>query len=347
MKSLKGQGSELADPFVQLEVLNGHGTSSLDSFESKLENIGLFPLKPTTINTLQVNLGYMCNLVCEHCHVDAGPDRKEIMTTHVMQYVLDALDNSTIETVDLTGGAPEMNPDFRWFVTQIRERGPKVIVRSNLTILLANSSFRELPEFFARNKVTVIASLPCYTSDRTDAQRGDGVFLQSIEALQILNDLGYGQKGSGLELHLVYNPVGAHLPPKQEELSKDYHLNLEKNFGVVFNELYAITNMPVGRYMDKLLLEGKYEEYMQKLVHSFNPAAAAQVMCRELISVGWDGIIYDCDFNQMLNLKLEEGMPLHIKDFDQQVLEERDIVLNQHCFGCTAGAGSSCQGSIT
>jgi radical SAM/Cys-rich protein len=289
----------------------------------------------------------MCNLVCEHCHVDAGPDRKEIMTRQTMQHCLDALDRSDINTVDLTGGAPEMNPDFKWFVQEISRRGKQVIVRSNLTILVANESYRTYPEFFARNRVTVIASLPCYTSDRTDVQRGDGVFRRSIEALQMLNDLGYGQEGTGLNLHLVYNPVGPHLAPDQAGLKQDYKKHLKQNFGVDFNELYAISNMPVGRYLDKLLLDGSYEKYMDKLVDAFNPSAAAMVMCRDTISVGWDGGLYDCDFNQMLDLRMEESIPTHIRDFDKDLLEDREIVLNQHCYGCTAGAGSSCQGAIT
>jgi len=278
--------------------------------------------------------------------VDAGPDRTEVMSHQTMSFCLDALRNSDIRTVDLTGGAPEMNPEFRWFVEEISKLGRKILVRSNLTILTANPKYRQLPRFYAYHAVTVISSLPCYTAENTDKQRGDGVFSRSIEALRMLNEVGYGQEGSGLELHLVYNPVGAFLPPPQERLASDYKRILKDQFGVVFNDLYCIANMPINRFLDQLRREEKYGEYMETLIDAFNPSAAAGVMCRSLLSVGWDGRLFDCDFNQMLEIEVEPEESAHIKDFDLDRLSERRIMLDEHCFGCTAGAGSSCGGEI-
>lgn len=349
MKSLKSQGNKVADTIYQLEVLDriGKNGNILERFEDKLQTFGMFPLNPAQLEILQVNVGKMCNQVCAHCHVDAGPDRKEIMTRDVMEHCLFALKKTPfIHTIDLTGGAPEMNPDFQWFVEEITKMKRKIIVRSNLTILVSNKKFRTYPEFFVKNKITVIASLPCYTAENTDKQRGTGVFLKSIEALQILNSLGYGKENTGLELHLVYNPIGPHLPPSQEKLQGDYKKILKENFGIVFNNLYTITNMPVSRYLDYLLAIGKYERYMEILVNAFNPSAVQGLMCRNTLSVSWDGKLFDCDFNQMLNLQTENGSPKHIQDFDPDKLLKRKIILNQHCYGCTAGAGSSCQGAI-
>lgn len=344
MKSLKASQHQLAQPAEQLRVLNSR--ASLPLFEEKLERIGLRPLRPVEIEILQVNVGKMCNQTCAHCHVDAGPDRDEIMTRETMQDCLKALRNSSIETVDITGGAPEMNPHFRWFVDRVRQLKKQVIVRSNLTILTVNRKYRTLPDFFARRQLTVISSLPCYTAENTDKQRGEGVFSRSIEALKMLNAVGYGEPGSGLELHLVYNPLGAFLPPEQEKLKADYEKILLENFGIVFNDLYCITNMPISRFLDYLLSSGKYDEYMEQLVNAFNPSAAGQVMCRNTLSVGWDGKLYDCDFNQMLDIGIESRAPRHIRDFNLEALSDRRIVLNQHCYGCTAGAGSSCAGEI-
>ena len=345
IKSLKARKSELAKVAKQIEIL-----SDIDNqprFGDKLRNIGLFPLKPTSIEILQINLGYMCNQTCEHCHVDAGPDRKEIMSKQTMQYCLDAIDKSTIKTVDLTGGAPEMNPNFVWFVEQLSNRNIHIIVRSNLTILVANKKYNTYPQFFKKHKVEVIASLPCYTKENTDKQRGDGVFEASLRALKILNEVGYGREGSGLKLNLVFNPGGTSIASAQEVLERDYKTNLKNDFDIEFNSLYTITNLPISRFLDYLLVVGKYQEYMTKLVEAFNPAAAKNVMCRNTISVGWDGGLYDCDFNQMLQMKVEKKSPQHIKNFDEKQLENRSIVLNNHCYGCTAGEGSSCQGSLT
>ncbi len=345
MKTLKASQAPLAASLVQLGVLNEPG-GHLPSFEEKLKSVGALPLRPIRIEILQVNVGKMCNQTCAHCHVDAGPDRDEIMTREVMEDCLRALRASPVATVDITGGAPEMNPHFRWFVEQVAGMGRQVIVRSNLTILTVNPKYRELPGFFARHRARVVSSLPCYTAENTDRQRGEGVFERSIEALRMLNGEGYGVEGSGLELHLVYNPIGPSLPPPQAKLREDYKRVLKERFNVVFNDLYCITNMPISRFLDDLLRHNRHQEYMEKLVAAFNPAAIDGLMCRNTLSVGWDGTLYDCDFNQMLELELASPAPRHIRDFDLERLTSRDIVLNRHCYGCTAGAGSSCGGEI-
>jgi radical SAM/Cys-rich protein len=348
MKSLKAQGNKLADTNYQLELLetDNHSPYRLVPFQQQLEKINLFPLRPVELEIFQVNVGKMCNQVCKHCHVDAGPDRKEIMTRETMQQCLDVLKkNPSIKKVDLTGGAPELNPDFRWFVEEIKALDKHIIVRCNLTIILANKRFNDLPDFFKQHNIEVVSSLPSYTSDRTDRQRGEGVFSDSIKALLLLNAVGYGIPGTGLPLNLVYNPAGAFLPPGQQALEKEYKDALRKEYGIEFNSLFTITNMPISRYMDYLLQSGNYEKYMEKLIAAFNPVAAGNVMCRNTISVGWDGFLYDCDFNQMLELKISCHSQ-HITDFDIDQLNQREIVVNQHCYGCTAGAGSSCGGAV-
>ena len=346
MKSLKATGHQLADSAFQLTVLSREvaDTLHLPLFHQQLTSAGLFPLRPMEPTVLQINVGKMCNQVCRHCHVDAGPDRKEIMTRETMQQCLDALAQTNIPTVDLTGGAPEMNPDFRWFVEEISKLGRKVLVRCNLTIIVANKKYYDLPEFFKTHGVEVVSSLPFYSADKTDRQRGDGVFADSIKALTMLNAVGYGQPGSGLILNLVYNPAGAFLPGSQKGLQDQFKRVLLKDFGLVFNELFAITNIPVSRYLDYLIESNNYAGYMEKLVNAFNPVAAAGVMCRNMISVGWDGGLYDCDFNQMLDLTVASPVQ-HIRDFDADALGQRAIVVNQHCYGCTAGSGSSCGGA--
>ena len=350
MKSLKAQGHFLADTSHQIDVLE-HGTSGneyrLIPFQQKLEDIGLYPLLSTGVEIFQVNVGKMCNQVCKHCHVDAGPDRKEIMTRDTMELCLDTLSHSSIKTVDLTGGAPEMNPDFRWFVEEIKKLNKHIIVRCNLTIILANKKYYDLPDFFKIHTIEVVSSLPSYTADRTDRQRGNGVFEDSIKALQMLNGVGYGKEGSGLTLNLVYNPAGAFLPPSQIALEKEYKDELKSHFNIEFNNLFAITNMPISRYLDYLLQSNNYEKYMEKLTAAFNPVAAKGVMCRNTISVGWDGYLYDCDFNQMLDMKVSCGNTRHLSEFNIDALNKREIIINQHCFGCTAGAGSSCGGAVT
>lgn len=346
--SLKYRQHQLASVDTQLDILE-HGQTddfALVPFQQKLEQSGLYPLKPTGAQIFQVNVGKMCNQVCKHCHVDAGPDRKEIMTRETMQQCLDALKaNPQLSTVDLTGGAPEMNPDFRWFVEEIRKLGRHVIVRCNLTIILANKKYYDLPQFYKDNNIEVVSSLPSYTRDRTDRQRGDGVFEDSIKALQMLNEIGYGKEGTGLTLNLVYNPAGAFMPPSQQSLENEYRKALKDSFGISFNNLFAITNLPISRFLDYLLQSGNYEKYMEKLVNAYNPVAAANVMCRSTISISWDGYLYDCDFNQMLDLKVDCGSK-HISQFNTEMLNGRNIVVNQHCFGCTAGSGSSCGGAV-
>ncbi len=349
MKSLKAQHSFLAEAHQQLEIIE-HGQSgdfALVPFQQKLEQSGLYPLTPTQVEIFQVNIGKMCNQTCRHCHVDAGPDRNEIMTRETMQQCINVLQkNPQLKVVDLTGGAPEMNPNFRWFVEALKKLHKQVIVRCNLTIILANKKYYDLPEFYKMHDIEVVSSLPFYTQDRTDRQRGNGVFDDSIKALQMLNKVGYGMEGTGLILNLVYNPAGAFLPPSQLSLQKEYKLSLIRQYGIEFNNLFAITNLPISRFLDYLLQSGNYESYMEKLVNAYNPVAAANVMCRNTISIGWDGYLYDCDFNQMLELKLS-GESKHIKDFDIAALNKRNIIIGQHCYGCTAGAGSSCGGSVT
>jgi radical SAM/Cys-rich protein len=343
MKSLKAQLHNFSDSQHQLTILRDNENAL---FEDKLNDLGLFPLRATGVEILQLNIGKMCNQVCKHCHVDAGPDRKEIMTKETMMQCLEVIRNSSVTTVDLTGGAPEMNPHFRWLVEEIWKTGKKIMVRCNLTIILANPKYHDLPEFYRQHQVEVVSSLPYYTALRTDNQRGDGVFERSIKALQMLNDSGYGKEGTNLILNLVYNPSGAFLPTDQKALEKDFKKELKLKYGIHFNSLYAITNLPVSRFLEYLVRSGNYEAYMEKLVASFNPAAAQNVMCRNTLSVGWDGFLYDCDFNQMLDLRVNDKMPQHIKDYKIESLNNREIVINQHCFGCTAGAGSSCGGTV-
>ena len=349
MKSLLAEHNKLSLASEQTEILE-HEISNeymLIPFQQKLEESGLYPLKPTNISVFQINVGKMCNQVCKHCHVDAGPDRKEIMTTDTMQQCLDVLAaNPSLQTVDLTGGAPEMNPNFRWFVEEIKKLKRHIIVRCNLTIIRANKKYYDLPEFYKKHNIEVVSSLPFYSKDRTDKQRGDGVFADSIAALQMLNAVGYGLEGSDLKLNLVYNPAGAFLPASQNALEKEFKTALKKDFGISFHNLFAITNLPISRFLDYLLQSGNYEKYMEKLITAYNPAAAANVMCRNTISIGWDGYLYDCDFNQMLELKVA-CKSKHIKEYNNDNLQNRDIIIGQHCFGCTAGAGSSCGGAVT
>ena len=348
IKSLQARDNILSHPVEQVQILQ-HGKAgdfSLVPFQQKLEESGLYPLKSGAVQIFQLNLGKMCNQVCRHCHVDAGPDRKEIMTVETMHQCLDALrNNPQLSTVDLTGGAPELNPHFRWFVGEIKKLQRHVIVRCNLTIILANKKYHDLPEFYKSHRIEVVSSLPFYSKLRTDRQRGDGVFEQSIRALQMLNEVGYGNENSELMLNLVYNPAGAFMPPAQATLEREFKQALMRDFGIRFNHLFAITNLPISRYLDYLLETNNYESYMQKLVNAYNPVAAAHVMCRNMISVSWDGWLYDCDFNQMLDLKVDCSSK-HITAFSTEVLDKRDIVVNQHCYGCTAGSGSSCGGVV-
>ena len=342
LPTLMRQGNPLAEPAHQLRLL---AEGKQPPFGQTLAASGLTPLRAAGIQVLQVNVGKLCNQTCRHCHVDAGPERREVMSRATMTLCLDVLARAGIPTLDVTGGAPEMNPHFRWFVAEARDLGCHVIDRCNLTILLA-PGYEDLPDFLAARRVEVIASLPCYSPQNTDAQRGSGVFDKSIAALRRLNALGYGRPDSDLVLTLVYNPIGPSLPPPQPALEADYRRELADRCAVVFNRLFTITNMPISRFLDDLVQTGRYEQYMDRLVEAYNPAAVDGVMCRTTLSVGWDGRLYDCDFNQMLDLELVPGLPRHIGDFDPAALAERLIVTGQHCYGCTAGSGSGCQGAI-
>ncbi len=349
-KSLQAKGADLSDSFFQLKVLNGQEKSTVDfpKFTDRLKDLNHLPLKVSTLEIFQLNIGKLCNQTCAHCHVDAGPDRREEnMGRAGLEKCLEIIASvPTIHTVDITGGAPEMNADFRWFVEEVTKLGKKVMDRCNLTIIVANKKYHDLPEFFAKHKVHVVSSLPYFSKKRTDNQRGDGVFEDSIKALEMLNAVGYGKEGSGLILDLVYNPSGAFLPASQESLQAEFKRQLKRKFDIDFNELYAITNLPISRFLDYLLESDNYEGYMEKLVEAFNPMTIDGLMCRNTISVGWDGYLHDCDFNQMLDLRVA-ATSQHINDFDLEALKGRDIVLNQHCYGCTAGAGSSCGGEIS
>ncbi len=349
LKSLKRRKSLLAQAENQLEYLsNGiFKSGELPTFENKIKNDGYQPLKPKALEILQINLGYMCNQVCSHCHVDAGPDRQEIMTRQTMQHCLDVIKESGAHTLDLTGGAPEMNPNFRWFVEEATKVGIEdIIVRSNLTIIKANKKYADLPDFFKKHQVHVVSSLPHWTKGKTDKQRGEGVFNASIEALKDLNKVGYGMPDSELKLDLVYNPSGAFMPTNQASLEKDFKKALLEDFDIHFHNLLAITNLPISRFLDFLIASNNYEDYMQTLVEAYNPLAVENVMCRNTLSVSWDGWLYDCDFNQMLCMKIDSDKN-HIKDFDVEALQQRNIKIHQHCYGCTAGAGSSCGGTTT
>ena len=350
-KSLKAREDNLSDSFFQLEVLNGRQLmeEQFPSFAGKLADLGHRTLKSTGIQIFQLNIGKLCNQTCAHCHVDAGPDRKEEnMDRATLERCLEIIAGTpSITTVDITGGAPEMNPHFRWFVEECTKLGKQVIDRCNLTIIMANKKYHDMPAFLAKHKVQVVSSLPYFSKKRTDSQRGDGVFEDSIKALQMLNEVGYGKEGTGLELHLVYNPSGAFLPDNQEHLEAEFKRQLSRKYDIVFNNLFAITNLPIARFLDYLIESENYSGYMQSLVEAFNPATIMGLMCRNTISVSWDGHLYDCDFNQMLDLKVAVPGSTHLDTFDANKLQGRNIVLNQHCYGCTAGAGSSCGGEIT
>ncbi len=350
IKSLHARHHELSDTHHQLEVLNSEIFTRhyLPTFREKLKTSGLLPLKPTGIEVFQMNVGYMCNQTCKHCHVDAGPDRTEVMTKETMKQCLEVIINHTIKSVDITGGAPEMNPDFRWFIEELRkEYSGEIIVRCNLTIILANGKYLDLPDFYKKHNIRVVSSLPFYNADKTDRQRGEGVFAKSIEALKMLNKAGFGKQDTGLILDLVYNPSGAFLPAEQSLLEADFKRELKDHFDIEFNNLLSITNLPISRFLDYLIETDNYEDYMEELVLAYNPKAAEGVMCRNTISVDHAGNLYDCDFNQMLKLQIESKAGTHISEFDLESLNERNIVINQHCFGCTAGAGSGCQGTTT
>jgi radical SAM/Cys-rich protein len=319
-------------------------------FQEKLRLHGL-NLKSIGIETLQVNIGKLCNQACKHCHVDAGPKRTEMMTRDGIERCLETLAGyPEIKVLDITGGAPELHDDFNMFVVEARRLGKHVMVRHNFTVTIdphpiTGKSMEYLPEFFSENRVEVISSLPYFQERETDAQRGQGVFQKSIDSMKRLNAVGYAKDDTGLLLNLVYNPVGAYLPPDQAAIEKEFKRNLWERCGLVFNKLYVITNMPINRFRHFLERADLYEAYMEKLINAFNPAAAEGIMCRNMISVGYDGTLYDCDFNQMLELPVNHGLPNTIWNFDFGRLSTRDVVFGSHCYGCTAGAGSSCGGT--
>ncbi|MGA0154429.1 MAG: arsenosugar biosynthesis radical SAM (seleno)protein ArsS [Flavobacteriaceae bacterium] len=347
LKSLHSRADPLASTAIQLARLQGglFAKGELPAFKERLQQLEAFPLQPRALEILQVNLGYLCNQVCAHCHVDAGPDRKEIMSLETIEKVLEVARVTKVGTLDLTGGAPEMNPHFTYLVEKAKSIGIReVIVRSNLTILEANPTYKKLPAFFKEMKVRVVSSLPHYSLKRTDKQRGEGVFSKSIAALKNLNALGYGSDPE-LVLDLVYNPSGAFLSAEQTQLERDFKSRLNDQFGIVFNQLFCINNLPISRFLDYLIASDNFDDYMQTLVESFNPATLAGVMCTNTLSVSWNGVLYDCDFNQMLEMPVASTAK-HINDFHADALLERPIRVNQHCYGCTAGSGSSCQGSL-
>ncbi len=346
-KSLASRHSPLSDTTYQLEVLNDKEMHASDcpSFSTHLLQNGVNYLSPSRLEVLQINVGKKCNQSCAHCHVDAGPDRMEQMSKHHMEKCLEIIRLYDIKKVDITGGAPELNPHFRWLVEECRSMDRHIMDRCNLTIIVSNPKFHDLPAFFAKNKVHLICSLPHFSKLRTDQQRGIGVFEDSIKALQMLNSAGYGYENSGLILDLVYNPSGAFLPGDQLALEAEFKRQLRRKYDIVFNSLYTITNLPISRFLDYLIESGNAEQYMHTLIEAFNPATISNLMCRNTISVSWDGYLYDCDFNQMLNLKVASDHN-HISTFNLESLSQRKIIVNQHCYGCTAGAGSSCGGKL-
>jgi radical SAM/Cys-rich protein len=312
-------------------------------FDGKLAAHGL-TLRAAAVETLQVNVGKLCNQACKHCHVDAGPKRTEIMTRETAEQVIAALRRFRVHALDITGGAPELNPSFRYLVAEARRAGAHVIARHNLTVTFEPGQ-EDLPEFFRDHAVEVVSSLPYFLEQQTDAQRGSGVFQKSVEALRRLNAAGYG-RGGGLILNLVYNPVGAYLPPAQDAVERDFKRELLARHNVTFDRLYTITNMPIRRFLEYLRRSGNEERYMRKLVEAFNPSTVEGLMCRTLVSVDWTGRLYDCDFNQMLDLGVAAELPQTIAGFDPSKFAARPIKTGAHCFGCTAGAGSSCGGAV-
>ncbi len=311
----------------------------MTEIEEKLLAVHPGPLRAVSIETLQLNLGYKCNMTCKHCHLEAGPSRTERMGRTTIDDALMVLRQYTIDTLDLTGGAPELNPHLRYIIAEARGMGRRIIVRSNLTIFYERG-MEDLPDFYSENKVEIIASLPHYAEAGADRVRGKGTFSKSIAVLKRLNSLGYGTVPEK-KLHLVYNPMGAFLPPSQIELETHYKKELQASFGIVFNCLYAFANMPLGRFREFLLRSNNIKPYMEKVKSAFNPDTLGNLMCSRLLNVGWDGALYDCDFNQALGLAVDENCPRHLRDYDHAALSGRKIVMGNHCFVCSAGQGST------
>lgn len=335
----------------QLEILNGVTklSSNIPFFKDKLDLSGIKEFKPIGCDIFQINMGKLCNQTCKHCHVNAGPDAKEIMSKDTMTQCLDVIKKNDFSLVDITGGAPEMNPHFRWFVEECVKLGKRIIVRCNLTVIFEAEEYNDLPLFFANNHVEVVSSLPFYEKERTDNFRGFGVFEKSIKALQMFNDYGYGygKEGNSLIINLVYNPAGAFLPASQKSLENDFKQRLFQDYGIVFNNLFTITNMPVSRFLDYLQRSNNYVSYLENLVNAFNPSTALGAMCLNMVSVSWDGYLYDCDFNQILDMKISDNEKNHISGYDKDFILNRDVKVSQHCYGCTAGGGSSCGGETS
>lgn len=349
--SLWRRQSPLADPHTQIQTLASldlQHTPHQGNFEAALQVHGWQGLQPAELEIFQINLGKLCNMTCRHCHVDAGPDRRqENMDRPTIEACLRALDQTTAHTVDITGGAPELNPHFRYLVDECIARGKQVIDRCNLTVLLL-PTLADLPQWLADRNVEIVCSLPHYRQRNTDSQRGDGTFEQSIEALRRINQVGYGQGHPQRRLTLMSNPVGAFLPSGQASLEREWRSALQKNFGVTFDRLITLNNMPISRYLEWLEDSGNLQRYLEVLVNAFNPGTVSGLMCRNTLSISWDGRIFDCDFNQMLDLTSQQPnrqIP-HIRDFSMAQLSQRQIVTGRHCFGCTAGSGSSCGGAI-
>ncbi len=309
-------------------------------FGDRIREILTAPLTAFDISVLQVNIGYRCNMACGHCHVDARPDSDRVMSKETINAVLGVLNENGIRTLDITGGAPEMNPNFCYLVRKAREAGSRVIVRTNLTIF-SEEGMGHLPEFMSENSVRLVASLPCYTEENVDRARGKGTFKKCIEALAALQGLGYGTGSADKGLDLVYNPSGPFLPPSQRALEEDYRRELKRNFGIKFDGLYAFTNMPVGRFKDFLVRTAGLEKYKEDLIAAFNPDNLQGLMCRKLLNIGWNGRLYDCDFNQMLGVSVHPDLPQHIKEFEYSSLKNRPIVVGEHCYACAAGQGST------
>jgi len=348
--SLVQRRSPLADPQHQMDslaALDLSGSTQTSDFSTRLAKAGWKEFRPAQLEIFQINVGKLCNMTCRHCHVDAGPDRREIMDRDTIESCLQALDQTEAHTVDITGGAPELNPHFRYLVDQCVARGKHVIDRCNLTVLLL-PTMQELPEWLAERGVEVVCSLPHYRKFNTDNQRGQGTFEKSIEALRRLNAVGYGQGNPKQRLTLMSNPVGAFLASNQSKMEQEWKTGLMKNYGVSFDRLIALNNMPISRFLEWLQASGNLEGYMELLVNSFNPATVNGLMCRNTLSISWDGKLFDCDFNQMLDLAIQQPdrQPLSVHNFDANRLAQRQILTGRHCFGCTAGAGSSCGGAI-
>jgi radical SAM/Cys-rich protein len=350
-RSLKQRQADLSHPQQQIDLLESINLSHVaeaGNFAGTLDKNGWQRFAPSKLEIFQINVGKLCNMTCRHCHVDAGPDRREMMDRETIDACLQALDRTEAHTVDITGGAPELNPNFRYLVEQCAKRGKQIIDRCNLTVLLL-PAMSDLPQWFAEYGVEVVCSLPHYQQLNTDSQRGDGTFEQSIAALHLLNAVGYGKGNPKQKLTLVSNPVGTALSCNQAaRLEQIWKAGLMENHNISFDRLIAINNMPIARHLEWLEQSGNLQAYMELLVNSFNPATISGLMCRNTISVSWDGRLFDCDFNQMLEMEIQQPDRdrLHIRDLDTEFLAQRQILTGRHCFGCTAGVGSSCSGAI-